>query len=120
MFYGCTSLTTIPELPATTLADRCYYSMFQGCTSLTTIPELPATTLADYCYTAMFQGCSNIKLSATQTGVYQTPYRIPTSGSGTTGTESLDSMFSNTGGTFTGTPAINTTYYTSNAVVSAS
>ena len=34
MFYGCTSLTTAPELPATTLESYCYYCMFNGCTSL--------------------------------------------------------------------------------------
>jgi len=50
MFYGCTSLTTPPELPATTLDSYCYWSMFYGCTSLTTAPELPATTLTTYCY----------------------------------------------------------------------
>ena len=37
MFSGCTSLTTAPELPATTLADYCYYGMFQRCTNLNTI-----------------------------------------------------------------------------------
>ena len=37
MFEGCTSLTTAPELPATTLASNCYYSMFKGCTNLNTI-----------------------------------------------------------------------------------
>ena len=30
------------------LADYCYDHMFYGCTSLTTAPSLPATTLADY------------------------------------------------------------------------
>ena len=60
MFNGCTSLTTAPELPATTLADQCYYSMFNGCTSLTTAPELPATTLVRSCYASMFYGCSNL------------------------------------------------------------
>jgi len=50
MFYGCTGLTTAPELPATTLASNCYSSMFNGCTGLTTAPELPATTLPDSCY----------------------------------------------------------------------
>ena len=30
MFYGCTSLTTAPELPATTLDNGCYYYMFHG------------------------------------------------------------------------------------------
>ena len=119
MFVGCTSLTTVPALPATTLPNGCYSNMFYNCTSLTTIPALPATTLANYCYQYMFNGCTNIKLSTTQTGAYQTEYRIPTSGSGS-GDADLTStgMFSNTGGTFTGTPTINTTYYTSNTVVS--
>ena len=37
MFYNCTSLTTAPSLPATTLATDCYSYMLYGCTSLTTI-----------------------------------------------------------------------------------
>ena len=119
MFNDCTSLTTAPELPATTLDISCYDSMFQGCTSLTTAPALPATTLADNCYDGMFSGCTAIKLSTTQTGEYQTAYRIPKTGTGTTATDALKDMFTNTGGTFTGTPEINTTYYlsTSNTVV---
>lgn len=117
MFYGCTSLTTAPELPATTLAEYCYRYMFYGCTSLTTAPELPATTLAVECYQGMFYGCTKIKLSTTQTGEYQTAYRIPKSGTGTTASDALYNMFVSTGGTFTGTPEINTTYYTSNTVV---
>lgn len=58
MFYGCTSLTAIPELPATTLAGYCYYQMFYGCTALTAAPALPATKLASYCYYEMFRGCT--------------------------------------------------------------
>lgn len=137
MFWGCTSLTTAPELPATTLTEYCYNSMFYNCTSLTTAPELPATTLADSCYTTMFSGCSaltdipelsataltyncyygmfqlctSIKLSETQDADYITPYRIPTTGTGTEYTNALASMFGDTGGTFTGTPTINTIYY---------
>ncbi len=61
MFQGCTSLTTAPSLPATTLANYCYSNMFQGCTSLTTAPStLPATTLARYCYNNMFRGCTSL------------------------------------------------------------
>lgn len=60
LFYGCTSLTTAPELPATTLTERCYEGMFYGCTSLTTVPELPATTLAESCYSSMFSQCTSI------------------------------------------------------------
>ena len=111
MFYGCTSLTTAPSLPATTLARSCYYYMFRGCTSLTTVPSLPATTLADYCYYNMFYGCKKIKLSTTVSGTYTKSYRIPKSGTGTTASSALNNMFSNTGGTFKGTPEINTTYY---------
>ena len=114
MFNGCTSLTQAPALPATTLAKICYGNMFQGCTSLTQVPELPATTLADSCYWSMFQRCTAIKLSSTQTGEYTQEYRIPSSGTGTVDTDSLYNMFAYTGGTFKGTPEINTTYYLSN------
>lgn len=116
-FYGCTSLTTAPSLPATTLSFNCYYQMFNGCTALTTLPELSATTLDEESCYRMFGDCNLIKLSTTQTGEYQTAYRIPTTGTGTTATNALKNMFAGTGGTFTGTPDINTTYYTSNAVV---
>ena len=34
--------------------------MFQGCTSLTTAPELPATTLKNYCYECMFYVCTKL------------------------------------------------------------
>ena len=114
MFQGCTSLTQVHALPATTLSSFCYSSMFQGCTSLTQAPALPATTLANYCYDYMFYNCASLKLSTTQTGEYTVVYRIPKSGTGTTATNAFDNMFASTGGTFTGTPSINTTYYLSN------
>ena len=60
MFWGCTALTVAPELPATTLAEGCYGNMFEGCTSLTVAPSLPATTLAKYCYAYMFNGCTSL------------------------------------------------------------
>ena len=114
LFMRCTALITSPELPATTLASSCYESMFEDCTSLTTAPALPATTLANYCYTAMFRGCTKIKLSSTQTGEYTQEYRIPSFGKIAIPKDALGEMFSNTGGTFTGAPEINTTYYLSN------
>ena len=113
MFRGCTSLTQAPYLPATTLAQSCYASMFYGCTSLTKEPLLPATTLADSCYQQMFYGCTSLKLSSTQTEEYTQEYRIPTTGTGTTATDALSNMFTNTGGNFMGAPEINTTYYLS-------
>ena len=60
MFIGCSSLTTAPTLPATTLTEGCYNQMFQGCTSLTSAPELPATSLTSQCYNAMFSGCTSL------------------------------------------------------------
>lgn len=47
-------------LPATTLTNDCYHHMFYGCSNLTTAPELPATTLAQSCYGEMFGGCSKL------------------------------------------------------------
>ena len=111
MFNGCANLTTAPELWATTLADFCYYQMFYGCTSLTTPSELWATDLANSCYNGMFRGCTGIKLSTEKTAEYSTPYSIPKEGTGSVGSNSLSNMFTGTGGTFTGTPTINTTYY---------
>ena len=68
MFYGCTSLTTPPTLPATSLTEWCYENMFLNCTSLTTAPDLPAISLASHCYYRMFSYCeslsSNILLPA--------------------------------------------------------
>ena len=114
MFRGCTGLTQVPALPATKLAESCYKYMFQGCTSLTQVPALPATNLKRECYSNMFDGCTSLKLSSTQTGEYTQEYRIPSSGTGTTATNALVEMFTGTGGTFTGSPVINTTYYLSN------
>ena len=60
LFYGCTSLTKAPALPATTLAQYCYSGMFRDCTALTKAPALTSTTLADYCYHSMFFGCTSL------------------------------------------------------------
>ena len=117
MFGNCTSLISSPELPATTLQPSCYQYMFYKCTSLTVSPALPATTLATSCYYNMFNSCTSLKLSTTLTGIYDTSYRVPTAGTGTTASNALLDMFTGTGGTFTGTPTINTTYYTENTPV---
>lgn len=130
MFQGCTSLTTAPELPATALARYCYYAMFSGCTALTTAPELPAITLEYGCYAEMFFGCTNLKTAPmlpantlvnncyfymfrncsrlkvnTLSGnkIFTCPTNIPSA--------AVDLMFTNTGGSFTGTPTAGTTYY---------
>ena len=148
MFQECTALTVAPDLPAVTIVNSCYKQMFNGCTALVHVPrmygtahslagncysemfnecvnleELPAlpiqTKLPASCYASMFAGCTKIKISQTQTGDYVTPYRIPTTGTGTVaGSGQFTDMFKNTGGSFKSTPTINTTYYTSNTVIS--
>lgn len=61
MFGSCTNLTEAPELPATILADKCYYEMFRGCTSLIEAPVLPAKEMVTDCYSGMFYGCNQLK-----------------------------------------------------------
>jgi len=99
------------------LATYCYNSMFEDCTSLTTAPELPATTLANYCYQYMFNGCTSFKVSATQTGTYTYTWRIPTSGTGTIASGWNSYMLGGTGGTYKNNPTINKTYYVQNEPV---
>ena len=61
MFSRCTNLKSAPKLPAEVLANQCYAYMFSGCTNLKTAPELPAKALANQCYDSMFSGCTNLK-----------------------------------------------------------
>ena len=106
MFIGCTGLTRVPELPAMNLAANCYYQMFRDCTNLARLPELPATNLAENCYYFMFYNCTGIVLNAGGAGM---PWRIPDNA--TAAPDWNQMMFYRTGGTFTGNPAVGTTYY---------
>ena len=103
MFQNCTSLTSAPELPATTLANFCYANMFNRCTSLTSAPELPATTLAENCYASMFQDCYNLNtIKLSYTGDFSANYFSNwVSGVASTGT-----FYYNGSDTTTGTSAI--------------
>lgn len=65
LFYGNTHIKNHPYkalvLPSTKLIWGCYQYMFYGCTGLTSAPELPAPVLdADECYLNMFKGCKNL------------------------------------------------------------
>lgn len=146
MFYGAISITTPPSiLPCLTLYDYVYYQMFYGCRAMTRVPSIKATTIPDtfvcYCmfrectnleqipalypnylrgssYGQMFEGCSKIKMSTTQTGEYQYAWRLPPTGTGSwNNSNATNNMFVSTGGTYTGSPSLNTTYYTSNEIV---
>lgn len=112
MFKNCTGLKRPPALPATELAVSCYSQMFWGCTSLECLPELTAINLPRSAYSYMFYGCTGISLSETEDSTYKYPFRIPSNGNGTIEGAALYEMFTRTGGPFTGTPTINTTYYT--------
>ena len=54
MFYCCTSLTTAPQLLATTLVDGCYSRMFYNCTKLNLITMLAtnpnSSSLSEWLY----------------------------------------------------------------------
>lgn len=115
--FSYTSLAIPPALPAVVLTQNCYQYMFNGCSSLTTLPQLPATTLSHRCYYYMFYNCPKIKVSTIQNGIYQFAWRIPTNGEGTTSSNWNWYMLTNTGGTFTDDPSINTTYYVENPPV---
>jgi hypothetical protein len=100
-----------------TMASQCYMNMFYGCTSLTTAPALPATTLNEYCYISMFYGCTNFKVSSSKTGIYTKEWRIPKSGPASAYLEWNTEMIKDTGGTFVSDPSINTIYYVENTPV---
>ena len=118
MFSSCTSLTTAPVLPATTLANNCYRQMFYNCTSLTTAPALPATTLADNCYRHMFSGCTSLQVYSSSGTGHDKAWTIPASGTASSYT-SQSSMFYNCPGSYTSstTVELNTTFYTQNTPV---
>jgi hypothetical protein len=60
MYEGCSSLTGVTALPATSVPEAAYYRMFANCVSLLRAPELPATSLGYDCYQKMFLGCSGL------------------------------------------------------------
>lgn len=61
MFRACTSLTFVPDLPATVVAPNCYFNMFRSCTGLTRADiVLPATTMTENCYRELFRQCENL------------------------------------------------------------
>lgn len=114
--YRSTPITAAPVIGATETDDYSCFAMFAGCTSLVTLSRLYSTDIADSCYKSMYASCSNLKLSYVQDGIYQYPFRIPDAGTGTAEWEALYSMFYGTGGTWSGTPQINTTYYTDHPI----
>ena len=117
LFQANSYLRRCPAFRATTLNTWCYHNALRDCPELITLPALPALDLLNSSYYYMFYNDSKIKLSETQDSTYTNEYRIPVSGTGTIVSGATNGMFQNTGGSFTGVPSINTTYYTSNEIV---
>lgn len=120
MFRGCINLEYSPRILLTTLKEYCLYGMFRDCSSLKQLVALPALLVKREVYSYMYYNCPRIKMSSTQIDEYQNAYRIPTTGTGasTVGASGFaNNMFSATGGSFKSQPLLNTTYYTSNAII---
>lgn len=60
MFFGCSNLQSVTELPAEKLAINCYNNMFSGCSTITNAPKLIATELSEACYCGIFKDCINL------------------------------------------------------------
>ena len=104
---------------STTISNNyCYSNIFYGCTSLTTAPSLPATTLANNCYMDMFYGCTSLQVySSSKTG-HDKAWPIPTNGRASSYT-SQNNMFYNCPGSYRTTTSVslNRTFYTQNTPV---
>ena len=113
MFFQCQSLIMPPKILATSTAEQCCASMFQECAELAYAPALYSLVLATRCYYAMFYKCDKIKIRAMGLGPaegYNYTWRVPITGTGTSGTNSLSGMFTSPAGT-SATPAVNQEYY---------
>lgn len=60
MFYYCTSLASVPVLPATHIGPASYGAMFGRCESLTTVSLLSPRTFDSQACRQMFIGCTNL------------------------------------------------------------
>lgn len=113
MFYQCWSLVDASNLsfPDIQLAQLCYDSMFSN-SGVRIPPILRSTHPATLCYQGMFTGAP-IKVSSTQDESYTESFRIPYQGTIDSQEygDITNAMFNQTGGTFQGTPALNTEYF---------
>ena len=69
LFISSTDLVNHPEksleMPATNLTTGCYALMFYGCTGLTSVPDLPAKQIPDFAYYGMFFSCTGLTTAGT-------------------------------------------------------
>ena len=103
MFWSCTSLTSIPQLPAIAIDTGSYYGMFYNCSSLANACYInPAIINASGCRD-MFS-LSNASLSTTPSSTNKNIWRIPMVGTTTVASSGLRDMFNIT-------PTENTVYF---------
>ena len=103
LYRGTPISCPLPEYIYGTLSE-----MYRYCPNINRLPKL----LASHNCSSMFRDCPNIKVSETQDSTYQYAFTLPSGGTYT-------DMFTNTGGSFTGTPVAGTTYYTDHPLVDA-
>ena len=99
LFWGCSSLTSVPELDTSQVTDMRY--MFEGCSSLTSVPELDTSQVTDM--RLMFTGCSSLTtVPALDTSQVWNTYRMFDGCSSLTTVPALDtSQVTNPGYMFT-------------------
>ena len=56
LFYGCTSLTTVPDMDTSNVTSM--RSVFKGCSSLTSVPDMDTSNVTRMIYT--FHGCTSL------------------------------------------------------------
>ena len=56
LFYGCTSLTTVPDMDTSNVTSM--RSVFKGCSSLTSVPDMDTSKVTDTTY--MFRECESL------------------------------------------------------------
>lgn len=98
------------------MGANCYSYLFRDCTSLKSLPILSATSVADFGYYNMFAGCTGIEIydSAPDATWSSVAWSLPANVTG--GSIWYYDMFKDTGGSFTGNPTADTTYYVASAL----
>lgn len=62
LFFSCTTLLSMPDMPSTDLGYECYINTYRDCSSLTKTTYLPCSSLySGKEYYRMFMGCSSLK-----------------------------------------------------------
>lgn len=115
LFSGNDGLINLPDLSTVVLSNGCF-AEFASFSGVRVLPKLSQLVFPSTCFNLCFWGCSNIKMATTQSADYPNAYRIPETGTASAGYSAFGQMFSGSGGSFKGTPAVNSTYYTSNSV----